>query len=215
MGLPRWKGYQFRSQLGLHQERWERVGMPATFSQGTLEILFGTLLGDSSLQHPGGCKYAKFSVSHSPKQTAFIEAKRSALKELQPGQIQTAGDKWGTLRFETSPHPELEVLYQSLYPRGKKTVTPAFVQQLTVQSIAWWFMDDGGRILCGVSLATCSFTVAECNLLAEHLGRWGLEPKVDNNDYPRLRFRIKEARRFAGLVRPYLHDSMLYKIRDL
>jgi hypothetical protein len=214
IGISRWQGFQLKRKLGLHVERWQRVGMPATFSPKTLEVLYGTLLGDASLQYAGGNKYANFTVSHSPKARAFIEAKKRALGELKPSKVFPAGDRWGTLTFFTSPHPEFDQIRQQLYPAGRKSITQEYFAKLTERSLAWWFMDDGGCTSHGVSIATCSFSVEECELIANIFeDRWGIRPRVANADYPRLYFRQKEATVFSEMLRPYLLESMLYKIQ--
>lgn len=217
IGIPTWKGYELKQKLGIHLDRWQRIGMPKFFAKKTEEIIFGTILGDGSLERPGKCKYRKLAIPHSPKQKEYLLWFQEKLNELHSS-INSSGDKWGTLKLQTPPHPRFDEMYEICYPGGKKRITQKWLDQLTPLSLAVWYMDDGGtqKGAYGCKIATCSFSDVGLDLLCDHLReKWDLRPKVrkleSDNNYPRLRFNSENANRLKDLIFKHVIPSMKYK----
>ncbi len=218
LGIPVWRGYELKKKLALHLERWERLGLPRTFSTRTEEIILGTLLGDGCLNKEGHCKYAKLRVFHSPKQEIYIHWLRNQLQELQPSDVHPNGDEWGTLRFYTPPHPRLTEMFELCYPGGIKTITVDWLRKLSPLSLAVWYMDDGGtqKGAYGCKIATCAFSEDELQLVCEYLAKqWDIRPTVrkleSDNNYPRLIFNSKAAKSLRELIVEHVIPEMMYK----
>jgi recombination protein RecA len=214
LGITPWKAYSLKKQLGLKRARWELAGLPARFSTESVALVHGTLLGDASLVAPVSSKFATLSVSHADKSRQYLEWKREQLRELKPHAIRPGSDGWGTLRFTTPPHPQLQKLREALYPDGRKTIFPEFLEILTPAALALWFMDDGSATTNGFSIATCAFSPEENAMLVAYLERrWGVLSLVGLSDYPRLRLNKDGARRFEELISPFVVPSMQYKLQ--
>jgi len=95
----------------------------------------------------------------------------------------------------------------------KNTISPI--------SLAYWFMDDGGR-LCynkdyvrkGLVLNTQGFTVDEVKVLSDNLNN-GYSFKTwvkENKKKPIIAFSGKEYVQIKDIILPHLLDSMKYKL---
>lgn len=213
LGLPSWKAYALKKELGLQRGRWELAGLPLHFSAESMALVHGTLFGDASLGTSGRNKFAGLSVSHAAKSRQYLEWKRELLQELKPHAVRSNSDRWGTLRFQTPPHPQLQKLREALYPNGKKTIFPEFLEVLTPAALALWFMDDGSATSNGFSVATCSFSPEENAMLIAYLERrWGVTCVLSLSDYPCLRMNKVGAAKFEELISPFVISSMRYKL---
>ncbi|CCA78107.1 probable intron-encoded LAGLIDADG endonuclease (mitochondrion) [Serendipita indica DSM 11827] len=84
-------------------------------------------------------------------------------------------------------------------------------------TIAHWFMQDGSRQAGqGVYFATNSFTYEDTTRLANLLtSKYGLKTSVIKTGYEnqwRISIWKESMPRFAALIIPYMHPSMLYKL---
>lgn len=216
INLPAWLGYCLKEAIGLHQEQWQRMGLPLRFSEKTIAILYGTLLGDGSIHHSGNCKYYKFCVTHCSKQLSYLEWLKKELAELKPSDIHLSGDAWGSHRFSTPPHPHFDNMHNIFYSSGKKQITSDILSCLTPLSLAIWYMDDGGtqQKAYGCKIATCAFSISECKLICDYLkAKWDIESEVRNYDYPRIFFKSRGANKLRDLIEAYVIPSMRYKLQ--
>lgn len=216
MKLTHHYAYMLKRLLHLHQERWQRVGMPPIFSDKIESLIYGTLMGDASIHISGGNKYRILSMSHSYKQEDYLIHKRELLLELKPYSIKSLHDKWNTYRFITPPHPQFDEIHQNFYGTGTKQISNDILSKLTPQAIAWWFMDDGGlqSNARGFNIATCSFNKKSISNIRNYLlDKYRIETKLYNYDYPRLSIYGKNARKFESIIQDYIIPSMQYKIQ--
>ena len=215
MNLTHHYGYLLKRLLGLDMERWQRIGMPEKFSEKTESLIYGTVMGDASVYRHGRYKYNIFSVSHSPKQLAYIEHKRNLLLELKPCPIKPCNDKWNTHRFYIPPHPQFDKIHSDFYSSGVKEINKKVLNKLTPEAIAWWFMDDGGiqSHHCGFNIATCCFNLDSIKNIQEYFKEtYNIEMILYNSDYNRLSISGQSALKFKQLIESYIIPSMLYKI---
>ena len=99
---------------------------------------------------------------------------------------------------------------------GKKHILPELYTQLTPVSLAFWFMDDGGRQDYrgyGLQFHTQGFTVPEVQALCAILNdKFSLECWVKfNKRKPIIAISGRSYITFFGLVHEYIHDSMRFK----
>lgn len=215
LGISQWYGFELKRTLNLKLERWQKINLPEKFSNKTIQILYGTLLGDGSLYKRSSNGHVVFSLSHSPKQESYLQHKRELLQELKPYPIADSGDKWGTLQMRVVPHPEFDKIYKVFYPNGKKIVSREILNKLSPLSIAIWFMDDGNisSDKSSFSIATCSFSLEEHKLIKDYFkNKWGIDCVVKIYKYPRLYIYGQSALKFKKLIKKHVIPSMQYKL---
>ncbi len=191
-------------------------------SERQQEILIGTLLGDGHLEQNG--KNVRLRVGHGLPQREYVAWKHQELKDLVRGNIRTArifnskrNKYYEHLQFSTLTCSDFTEWRDVFYPHGKKIV-PENISDLLITplSLAVWHMDDGyKRNDCNaLRLNTDAFSVSDQNLLIGCLkNNFGIESKLHKKDKT---FNIyiggKSAKIFCDLVKPYIIDSLLYKV---
>ncbi|EDX78351.1 LAGLIDADG DNA endonuclease family [Coleofasciculus chthonoplastes PCC 7420] len=184
-------------------------------------ILAGLLLGD------GKRNQNNFFIQNSSKHEEYLLFKKELLEQItgKPVSLRRWSTKKGydQIRLEPKLIPLTRVLVKKLYQAGTKTITRTFLNFLTPQGIAIWFMDDGSKSfpkkdgkVHALTLKLNTYLSKEQNEIivayfAEVWGfKWGLSKA---KSLYRLRMGTKEGKRFLAFIRPYIHDSMLYKVQ--
>lgn len=184
-------------------------------------ILAGLLLGD------GKRNQNNFFIQNSSKYEEYLLFKKKLLEQITGKSVSIR--RWSTtkgyeqIRLEPKLIPLTRVLVKRLYQAGTKTITRTFLNVLTPQGIAIWFMDDGSKSfqkkdgkVHALTLSLNTYLSKEQNEIivayfAEVWGfKWGLSKA---KGLYRLRMGTKEGKRFLAFIRPYIHDSMLYKVQ--
>lgn len=194
-------------------------------------MLLGTLLGDASLEWTTAYRYPRYRASHGLPQKDYCWAKYRLLWEFcnqDPKDIPNGGYGTTTVRFETRtterffwlgslclrPHP-------TKAHRRKKVVTQEWVDLLTWEAVAWWFMDDGCKQSTGLMISTHSFSKAEVDLLADWLTNHGCPAhaaktrKGETKEYWILQIPTESAAIFKKRVSPYILPMMRYKLEGV
>ena len=119
---------------------------------------------------------------------------------------------WGGGSFSPLPSSGVFFLLQSIwYINGVKVVPKNIYDLLTPISLAYWIMDDGGKSGNGFHFATNAFSVEDVNLLVKVLhGKFGLKCSIHSRN--RIYIWASSSLQLANIVRPYVHNSMAYKI---
>jgi hypothetical protein len=184
-------------------------------------ILAGMLLGD------GTRRKQNFFIQHSPKQEKYIFFKKELLEQItrKPVNIRRWQTQKGYDQISIEPKliPLTRVLLKKLYKAGTRTITRKFLNLLTPQGIAIWFMDDGSKFfkkrdgkVCSVTLNLNTYISKEENetIVAYFQQVWGFKWGLskDKANY-RLRMGTREGKRFVTFISPYIHESMLYKVQ--
>jgi hypothetical protein len=125
-------------------------------------------------------------------------------------------------RIEPRLIPLSRVLVKKCYRNRVKTFSRNFLEYLTLQGLAIWFMDDGsksfkkvGNKVHAVEVTLNTYLSKEENEVIIEFFRerwdinWGLNKSRDSY---RLRMGTREARKFFPLIEPFIIDSMKYKI---
>lgn len=187
-------------------------------------ILTGLLLGNA------GRDGRNFVIRQSSQQEDYLLFKRQLLERITgksvgwQQHITAKGDR--LVALEPTLIPLIRVLVKKLHPGGHRCVTRSFLEGLTNQGLALWFMDRGSKSfkrkqgkVHAVELSLNTHTTqAESEVIVAYFQevwgfRWGLGSSQSR--YPlryRLRMGTQEGKRFTAFVRPWIHESLLYKI---
>lgn len=182
------------------------------------QVIWGTLLGDGSLELPKQGANAYLKISHSLRQAdylAYIQRKLGSL--VSKAKEQKRRDRDSEMILRTISHPTLTELYQLFYPDGKKAVPLEIAKVLQPLGLAIWFLDDGSKSSSGAKIATCSFKLAEVQFLSDMLScKFQIENRVYMEDqYPLIYIRKAGFRRLRNLITSYVPPSMRYKVTPL
>lgn len=183
-------------------------------------VLCGMLLGDA-----GKCKN-NLSIQHSTKQIEYAHFKKQLLERITRKVVNTrqwiTKEGYGLIRIEPRLVPLTRVMVKRCYRNNTKTITREFLEHLTLQGIAIWFMDDGsksfkrrGGRIHAVEVTLNTYLPREENeiIISYFKERWGIQWGLNKSKGTyRLRMGTHEARKFFNLIKPFIVDSMKYKI---
>jgi len=196
-------------------------------------FILGTLLGDAS-SHINHNKYGErrfgLRCTHGEKQRDYLFHKARLLSAYMKAgprrstQVRRAGyKKRHSWSFGTCVCSDFDFLDMCYDRNHKKYVSQKWVDNLTLASLAYWYMDDGylsdGR-WCHFS--TCSFSIVECNRLAGKLKRMGFHSWVFVNRptikgikkcYPIIRMESSSSKEFLKQIGHLVPKCLKYKCR--
>lgn len=227
MGVSHSTIFRWRRESGLppHRVRIISQSKEVLPSQEQLEILTGILLGDSSLQYYSNHRWKtpKFKCDHCLKQkdyAIYLAEKLSSLGSRIKEYHRT--DKRNNRRYTvycvtTKSNPFFKHMYNLLYPKGKKEINPTFLNNFTIKSLAFLYMDDGYADQKTAYICTDNFSKESKEILVKYLlKRFNLRFSIVNHGkYYRLRLSQYDFSRFCALVRPYIIDSLQYKLKTV
>jgi len=189
-------------------------------SQEEHDLIVGSLMGDASIRQRE--KNSCFRVAHSIKQERYINFKFKLLKDFNFSEFVKRkriinGHSVNMIYLATNTHPIFNYYRNLFYINSEKKITKEILNQLNPRSLAYWICDDGsydnhqGYIV----LCTNSFSLEEHKLMKSFFNRkFGLDPTIGFRDkkYYYLRFKQDDSRKLINLVKPFIPESMLYKI---
>lgn len=192
-------------------------------------VVTGALLGDGSIPPlRGRFRNYHLTYSHGERQEDYGRWKMDLLGPFgrQPSEIVippygfkrrdvTTGFRRG-FSFATITHPIFAEYRALFYPNGKKIVPADIGERLTPLALAIWYQDDGTYVRWhtgrGGYCQFCSesFDVAGHEILVQALAdNYGFAARIKGG---RLYLNKPDSLRFADIVRPQCHPSMLYKL---
>lgn len=188
-------------------------------------ILVGGLLGDVGAERNmnGGVRF-RFKQSHVHKEYLFYLynylLERGYCNSTLPVEKLYKEKRFlfkdqRYYKFDTFSFTNLIWLYKSFYNHNKVKVIPQNIEELlTPLALAIWIMDDGARHGSGLRLHTNCFTLEEVNLLNKALNnKFSLICSIHINKTKHVIYiSSKSMKHLVSLVKPYMHDSMLYKL---
>ena len=180
-------------------------------------ILYGTLLGDGSIGMQA--KEARVSFVQGHGQEEYFDLKCSKFNKIlgkvcKESRFDKRINKYlDRYSVRTLCHPVFTQMYKELYPNGTKTITREWLNKLTPQSLAYWFMDDGSN---NGTLCTHCFSYDEHLIIQQYfLEVWDINVTIQKNyNQYMIYFPKSEKQKFAKLVKPYIIESMSYKIKN-
>lgn len=199
--------------------------------------IFGTLLGDASLNKTSINGNYNLTLTHSPKQKEYLEFKKNLLEQISHVNFTfkqtTSFNKkmqkdYTTYYYYTNYLKYFTKLHDIFYKNSNKIVTAKILNKLTPLGLALWWQDDGslvihtrkdrGTVQRTATLATCSFSLEEHELIIKYFkDTWNINCKLGSvtngiNNYNVIRFPMKEFTKFVEIVKPFIQSSMYYKI---
>jgi len=184
-------------------------------------MMLGSMLGDGYLRNTG--KHSAFTSRHGWKQHAYNCRKFQVLSEFvrtPPRKVKNYGyGEWSSL-WQTRQSEALQDIASLCLRDGKKRVTSEWLDRMTWEAVAWWYMDDGSLQLRTAVFNTQGFTSAEVKLLANWLTVRGVDAKAaritsrhnPTASYWIVRLSVDSTRTLAALIRPYVFPEMTYKL---
>lgn len=192
------------------------------------EAAIGLMLGDVSLQTQNGGKTFRMKFEWGDKSKFYLDHVFNLFDEWvlsdphQKVRFSPAGNKVTNWGFQTMSHGAFNFLAQLfLNLRTKSISTDLIKNHLTPRGLAYWFMDDGGRLDYnknsknkGVVLNTQSFKDKEVEIMAQQLmEKFNLDCEVRSNKGKKV-IVIKSCSypKFLLLIDPYILTNMRYKL---
>lgn len=191
------------------------------WTQEQCDILFGTLLGDASLQTQNQGRTYRYKFLQSDIHASYFHSTISALRPWmhKESRYSPARNVWEN---ETLAHSKWILWNQMFYTpaeprRSKKVPEDEDLQKfLTPRAIAHWYMDDGGVLAKnskGLCFYTQGFKLPEVQRLSAFLKqayKWECWVKF-NKSKPVIAVSGKDFESTRALLLPYLHPSMIKK----
>lgn len=204
-------------------------------------LLIALVLGDGCIvkqtkQYPKSTRhYYNFEVTHSKVQKEYCEWKAKLCRSLTRNKciirdkkthLRTINNKEvkdnSAVRF-TCSNKYFRVLYKWLYPNGKKVIGSKYLNYLTKEGLAIWYMDDGSTYIDkkrNNRVFTCEIythtPLEETNYIIDYFkNKWNVEfhlHKKPNNQYS-IRCYTVNAAKFISLISPFVPQCMDYKVK--
>lgn len=208
--------------------------MPLKMNIENRSILIGMILGDGYVQN-NSC--GTLCLQHSQTQLDYLSHKVNILWHMFGGKLPTIHlldrfDKRTNKIYKTcyasKSNKYIATLRKWIYINGKKQYTKQILDYLTPHGIAIWYMDDGGCHLrinkkTGKISSVQTYLYTYCSneeaiVIQEYfLNTHGIYFSIHKNKKSTccLCANTKASKVFVELIRPYIIESMLYKLRHV
>src|SRR4030042_3942664 len=196
------------------------------YTKKQLSIIIGMVLGDSYITKFREKRTNSYlSTQHSIKQLDYVEYKMNLLKSLgfEISKLYDVSIIFKSIRFDCRNPHLFNQLRKTLYPCNNKTIKRKWLNYLDEKGLAIWFMDDGSLTKRGksgyMSLHINSFNRKEHDIIIKYFKQqWKLNPilrtvkRKDQKQSYFLTFNPNETRNLINIIKPYICNSMLYKV---
>ncbi len=187
------------------------------------EIILGTLLGDASIRQRN--KNSCLRIAHSLKQRDYLISIKDKFADFEIAEFSQRtriinNRKVEMIHFSTKTHPIFNYYRKLFYQNGRKIITKEILNQITARSLAYWICDDGSFckkqeyfIIC-----TNSYSLEEHKLMKQFFNeKFKLNPTIGFRDekYYYLRFNKEDSKKLIKIIKPFIPQSMKYKIGEV
>ena len=189
-------------------------------------VLIGTILGDGFLQKTGE-KNARLRLEHSQKQKDYVLWKGNIFGRLFQGTLSylerihpKSKATYKYCRWQSSSTPSFGKWRKYFYPNGKKIIPSDIGKNLTEPiTLAVWYMDDGyfNKIDRNSYIYLGRITRLETEILQKAIHKnFDIVATIYNkkNKGYTLFFGVVETKKLHTLIRPYIIESLQYKLFD-
>jgi len=187
------------------------------------EILIGLILGDVHASKASS-KNTRFLFEQGEVDREYLYHLYEIFKDYcktEP-KISSRFDKrvkknYTRIKFSTLSSPLFNYYYELFYVDGRKIAPVNLGKLLTPRSLAYWAMDDGGKVGAGFRLNTQSFSKDENLFLLKILkDNFDLNCtlQVHSNNLYRIYVLSESMCKLKDLISPYFHISMMYKLNN-
>lgn len=198
-------------------------------SKEQIEASIGLLLGDASLQTQNKGLTFRLKFEWSEKHKAYLDHVYNLFDEWvlsephKKTRISPKGNTVTTFGFQTLSHKAFNPLADLFLNKEFKKIIPdsLIMEHLTARGLAYWFMDDGGKLDYNknsknksIVLNTQSFTYLEVIKMASELNKkFNFETEVRSNKGKNvIVIKSNSFTSFKILVEPYILPEMLFKL---
>ena len=206
---------EYKNSLNsLNQEQWEAS--------------IGLMLGDASLQTQNNGKTYRLKFEWSDKQKFYIDHISKLFDEWilsephKKTRISPLGNTVITWGLQTISHKAFNPLADIFISQKVKMISPNLVKNnLTGRGLAYWFMDDGGKLDYNknsknkaIVLNTQSFLDLEVQTLCLELtNKFNLNCSIRNNKNKKIIVIDSSSfSTFMELIKPHILREMIYKL---
>lgn len=196
-------------------------------------IITGLFLGDAGIRKQTKNSNGYLRIQHSMKQEAYCHHLNTLLSKFIDTRYKIVtrrnyGKEIQVVNLETRVHPSITWIYKNYKENKNKSLDRRLLNQLTIEGIAIWYMDDGHNAMQKVSrpgqntfycwrgfeFATCCFTYKEQEIMQDYFNEvWGLSPKIYRKKiYYILHFDRADSLKLYKLIKPFIPECMNYKI---
>lgn len=198
------------------------------------EASIGLMLGDASIQSQNKGKTYRMKFEWSEKNKSYVDHVYDLFDEwvISPPHIKSRTSPKGNLvvnlGFQTISHEAFNPLAKLFIINNVKGISKSLIaEHLTARGLAFWLMDDGGkldynknplsRINKSIVLNTQSFTEVEVNIMClELMEKFNLKCEIRSNKGKKVIVITEESFPiFYNLVSPYVIPSMRYKLFNM
>ena len=188
-----------------------------SLNEDQLQLIYGSYLGDGHIGITKKNRY-RLKIIHCEKQKEYCEWKANmfGIKELKyiekNGYLQKPAYRFQTKIFDL----EDEIT------KNTKIVPDWLLNKLDERGIAVWYMDDGSiqkrenkdGSNC-VSLHTNNFCYETHEKFVKKFAQYEIDCNIGKSrKYYYLRFNKENSKKLIDLIKPYISDSMIYKINE-
>lgn len=183
-------------------------------------VLIGTLLGDGALQKGVKTWNPVGKIEHSQTQLEYLLYKKNLIGEITckltlKDRYDKRTDKiYKTCWFTLCTHPFLTLIYDKLYQNKKKIISKELLEEyFSDLSLALLYQDDGNKTRDNsYEISLCDF---DRNSLETFINFMKLKYDIDCTIRAnhKIYIRRNSCSKFIDIIKPYMHSSMLYKLR--
>ena len=207
----------FRKKLELEHIPTEYYSGCEPLTGYSHEAFIGHLLGDGHLRRRKDTWKASGTIVHGIKQEEYLNYKMELFKNLVGTKhLRTNKDGHKSHEVTLKACDYLDFLYDRVYilnHDGTRTrrITEELLQEYTVVSLTFHFMDDGYKTSNTFGIACHCFDPSELEMFCIFLkSKFDIDAHVQCSTT--VYIKTKSASRFVDLISPHLHETMLYKI---
>jgi len=210
--------YYYRKKYNIKKlQAWERHDAPDKLSTEEKEVILGYLLGDGTLSVTS--RYPHLRVAQCSGQKEFVKQvykyliNWAAYNPVEDVRLDVRyNNYYRTYRFDTIAHPEFQSIYDLCYPKGIKTISSQWLDQINPLGLAMWYQGDGHNLGVMAKLNTDSFSYNEQLLIIEWLkNRYNMHAYIRRESkYNKLI--ISNGFEFGKIIKPYLIKFFNYKL---
>jgi len=217
----------YRSTVGIKITEQSRNITSPFYNSHLWSQIIGHLLGDGSLVLSWSSKNPYYVFTQGFKRfnyAWFVFNNMSFLCKSMPrlGKSNRKGKIYWNIQILTRNYPFLKNLYDVFYIKDVnnkwiKVIPTELYYWLNPIVLAYWSMDDGGNTSSGSGfyLHTKGFDFKSIYYLASLFHyKFDIICTVQNHENrPVLYITAKSKNKFVKLVRPYFHETLLYKLK--
>lgn len=164
------------------------------------QIVYGSYLGDGHIQRTSMKRY-RLQFVHGDEQRSYCEWKANMFNVTNISQ--KPASRFNTCIFDS----DIE------FPKETRQVPNEILERMDMRGVAIWIMDDGSISSNRISIHTNNFEYTEQERFVKYFKLYDIDCTIHKNrKYYYLNFNVYNTKKLIHNIRPYIHESMLYKI---